>query len=194
MRKKLPPLSCTSCTLRPHACLKDVHRKLTPVLQATAIFKRFLHLPTLSRIYWEICLHKHTHENWRNTRDWENTSPLLTCPSLILLKSLSSFTTNFCVFAKLLKWPPIHVVSQPTHFSRRRSIYFPTQHNVFLFFFVSFFYACAIYADNRPFYWYGSHIELIRFKEYYRMPMGHEHISFVFWALFRTFFLKVLLI
>ena len=29
---------------------------------------------------------------------------------------------------------------------------------------------------NRPFYRYGGHIELIRFKEYYRMPRGHEHI------------------
>ena len=28
---------------------------------------------------------------------------------------------------------------------------------------------------NRPFYRYGSHIELIRFKEYYGMPRGHEH-------------------
>ena len=31
----------------------------------------------------------------------------------------------------------------------------------------------------RPFYRYGGHIEFIRFKEYYRMPRGHEHISFV---------------
>ena len=28
---------------------------------------------------------------------------------------------------------------------------------------------------NRPFYRYGSHIELIPFKEYYGMPRGHEH-------------------
>ena len=28
---------------------------------------------------------------------------------------------------------------------------------------------------NRPFYRYGGHIELIRFKEYYGMPRGHEH-------------------
>ena len=28
---------------------------------------------------------------------------------------------------------------------------------------------------NRPFYRYGSHIELLRFKEYYGLPMGHEH-------------------
>ena len=28
---------------------------------------------------------------------------------------------------------------------------------------------------NRPFYRYGSHIELLRFKEYYVLPMGHEH-------------------
>ena len=35
-------------------------------------------------------------------------------------------------------------------------------------------------VDNRPFYRYGGHIELIRFKEHYRMPRGHEHISFVF--------------
>ena len=27
---------------------------------------------------------------------------------------------------------------------------------------------------NRPFYQYGGHTELIRFKEYYRMPRGHE--------------------
>ena len=41
---------------------------------------------------------------------------------------------------------------------------------------------------NRPFYWYGGHIEFIRFKEYYRMPMGHEHISFVFSSTFRDIF------
>ena len=28
---------------------------------------------------------------------------------------------------------------------------------------------------NRPFYRYDRHIELIRFKEYYGMPRGHEH-------------------
>ena len=44
---------------------------------------------------------------------------------------------------------------------------------------------------NRPFYQYCGHIELIRFKEYYRMPMGHEHISFVFSSAFGTFFLQV---
>ena len=33
---------------------------------------------------------------------------------------------------------------------------------------------------NRPGYQYSGHIELIRFKEYSRMPRGHEHISFVF--------------
>ena len=27
---------------------------------------------------------------------------------------------------------------------------------------------------NRPFYRYGSHIEFIRFKEYYGMPRGHS--------------------
>ena len=41
---------------------------------------------------------------------------------------------------------------------------------------------------NRPFYRYGGHIELIRFKEYYRMPRGHEHISFVFSSAFRDIF------
>ena len=46
---------------------------------------------------------------------------------------------------------------------------------------------------NRPFYRYGGHIELIRFKEYYRMPRGHEHISFVFSSAFRTFFVEVFL-
>ena len=61
--------------------------------------------------------------------------------------------------------------------------------------------------SNRPFYRYGGHIELIRFKEYYRMRTGHEHVSFVFSsafrgmstfrlyfrALFGIFFVKVLL-
>ena len=43
------------------------------------------------------------------------------------------------------------------------------------------------------FYRYGGHIELIRFKEYYRMPRGHEHISFVFSSAVRDIFLKVFL-
>ena len=47
--------------------------------------------------------------------------------------------------------------------------------------------------NNRPFYRYGGHIELIRFKEYYRMPRGHEHISFVFSNAFRDIFRKVFL-
>ena len=38
---------------------------------------------------------------------------------------------------------------------------------------------------NRPFYRHGGHIESIRFKEYYRMPRGQEHISFVFSSAFR---------
>ena len=42
--------------------------------------------------------------------------------------------------------------------------------------------------ENRPFYRYGGHIELIRFKEYYRMPRGHEHISLVFSSAFRDIF------
>ena len=46
---------------------------------------------------------------------------------------------------------------------------------------------------NRPFYRYDGHIELIRFKEYYRMPRGHEHILFVCTSAFGTFFLKVFL-
>ena len=46
-------------------------------------------------------------------------------------------------------------------------------------------------CNNRPFYGYGGHIELIRFKEYYRMPRGYEHISFVFFKRFSEhFFLK----
>ena len=46
---------------------------------------------------------------------------------------------------------------------------------------------------NRPFYRYGGHIELIRFKEYYRMPRGHEQISFVFSSAFRDLRLNLLL-
>ena len=53
---------------------------------------------------------------------------------------------------------------------------------------------CGLFGDfakifvNRPFYRYGGHIELIRFKEYYRLPSGHEHISFVFLSAFRDIF------
>ena len=46
----------------------------------------------------------------------------------------------------------------------------------------------TLIITNRPFYRYGGHIELIRVKEYYRMPMGHEHISFVFSSTFRDIF------
>ena len=41
---------------------------------------------------------------------------------------------------------------------------------------------------NRPFYQYGGRIELIRFKEYYRMPRVHEHVSLVFSSAFRDIF------
>ena len=41
---------------------------------------------------------------------------------------------------------------------------------------------------NGPFYQYGGHIDLIRFKEYYRMPRGHEHLSFAFSSIFRDIF------
>ena len=40
---------------------------------------------------------------------------------------------------------------------------------------------------------YGGHIELIRFKEYYRMPRGMSTFRLYFRALFGTFFLKVFL-
>ena len=46
---------------------------------------------------------------------------------------------------------------------------------------------------NRPFYRYGGHIELIRFKEYYRMPRGMSTFRLYFRALFGTFFLTVFL-
>ena len=42
--------------------------------------------------------------------------------------------------------------------------------------------------NNRPFYRYCGHIELIRFKEYYRMPREREHISFVFSSVFQDIF------
>ena len=41
---------------------------------------------------------------------------------------------------------------------------------------------------NRPFYRYGGHMELIRLKGYYRMPRGHEHISFLLSSTFRDIF------
>ena len=44
------------------------------------------------------------------------------------------------------------------------------------------------YEANTPFYRYGSYIELIRFKDYYRMPRRHKHISFVSLSTFRDVF------
>ena len=54
-------------------------------------------------------------------------------------------------------------------------------------------YLCIVYLfcvnrANRPFHRYGGHIELIRFKEYYRMPRGHEHISLAFSSASRNIF------
>ena len=46
----------------------------------------------------------------------------------------------------------------------------------------------SVKSQSRPFYRYSGHIELIRFREYYRMPRGHEHISFVFSSAFRDIF------
>ena len=44
---------------------------------------------------------------------------------------------------------------------------------------------------NRPFYRYGGHIELIRFKEYYRMPRGAwAHFVCIFERFSGYFFLK----
>ena len=34
---------------------------------------------------------------------------------------------------------------------------------------------CNCLNCNGPFYRYGGHVELNRFKEYYGMPRGHEH-------------------
>ena len=51
-----------------------------------------------------------------------------------------------------------------------------------------FGFICNCLNYNRPFYRYSGHIELIRFKEYYRMPRGYEHISFVFSSAFPNIF------
>ena len=55
--------------------------------------------------------------------------------------------------------------------------------------------SALVLVTYRPFYRYGGHIELIRFKEYYRMPRGHKHISFVFssafWDSFSLTFLTI---
>ena len=50
--------------------------------------------------------------------------------------------------------------------------------------------------SSRPFYQYGNHIELIRFKEYYGMPRGHEQdpiYSLTIYALLGPIFLYVFL-
>ena len=53
-------------------------------------------------------------------------------------------------------------------------------------------------SDNRPFYRYGDHIELIRFKEYYGMPgggawAGSDILAHYLRALFGPLFLCVFL-
>ena len=52
-------------------------------------------------------------------------------------------------------------------------------------------------SDNRPFYRYGDHIELIRFKEYYGMPRGtwagSDILAHYLRALFGPLFLCVFL-
>ena len=40
---------------------------------------------------------------------------------------------------------------------------------------------------NRPFYLYGGHIELLRFKEYYGMPRGHEHVPIYSLSIYARF-------
>ena len=51
----------------------------------------------------------------------------------------------------------------------------------------------GLFRKNRPFYRYSGHIELIRFKEYYRMIGGRSTFHLYFRALLGTFFVKVFL-
>ena len=52
----------------------------------------------------------------------------------------------------------------------------------------------SITGISRPFYRYGGHTELIRFKEcYIGCPGGMSTFSLYFRALFGTFFLKAFL-
>ena len=45
--------------------------------------------------------------------------------------------------------------------------------------------------NKLTFYWYGGHIELIRFEEYYKMPRGAcAHFVFIFECFSGHFFLK----
>ena len=51
--------------------------------------------------------------------------------------------------------------------------------------------SCTCFIMNRPFYQYGGHIELIRFKEYYRMLGGaRAHFVCIFELFSGHFFLK----
>ena len=52
---------------------------------------------------------------------------------------------------------------------------------------------CTFFIMSRPFYQYGGHIELIRFKEYYRMPGpggARAHFVCIFELFSGHFFLK----
>ena len=40
---------------------------------------------------------------------------------------------------------------------------------------------------NRPFYRFGSHIEFIRYKEYYGVPRGHEHNPIYSFSIYARF-------
>ena len=88
-------------------------------------------------------------------------------------KEKTHFLTDFYASAKRFNLPLAHFV----HYNENAYLKFYNEDAVRI-----------KGKHNRPFYRYGGHIELIRFKEYYRMPRGHEHISFVFSNAFRDIF------
>ena len=74
-------------------------------------------------------------------------------------------------------------------FSRMgRLLHFLTHGAPLARFAINYWIRISVIYNNTPFYRYGGHFELIRLKEYYRMPRGHEHISFVLSSAFRDSF------
>ena len=85
--------------------------------------------------------------------------------SLILADLHSIKYSSFLVFKKLYrelepKWAKLRVRKLTLHLMARKLTLTKINAN-----FIS-------WSDNRPFYPYDGHIELIWFKEYYRMPRG----------------------
>ena len=115
-------------------------------------------------------------------------------PSICCNRS-SRFKNNNYSFvvhsAKIIRYSSLRWRDVESHVYSKRELVPSTKFSLFILSFTVNLPPLGMHVlkgINRPFYRYDSHIELIRFKECYRMPKGHEHISFVFSSAFWDIF------